>query len=106
MRARSRNLNGGPPAAGFPGPAFQPGNALAQGGRLKEAAAEYETALRIQPDAAGVRDRLTRVTADTLHYQAAIASTKAGHSREAAAEFETARQLDPAHSAAHKDVDT
>ncbi len=69
---------------------FVMGNALFAQGRLPEACAAYETAIRLNPQRA------------SFHYNLAVAHLKLGDAKGAVREAEIALKLDPAHSRAKK----
>jgi Tfp pilus assembly protein PilF len=81
---------------------FQAGVALAKAGHPREAAAELDTAVQIDPSYKEAHN--TSATLSQTHYQAGIALAQADHPREAAAEFETALRFDSSYAEAHNNL--
>ena len=85
------------------------GNTLAQDGRLEEAIAEYQTALRLKPDYAEARANLA-VAQDAgpesaaRHYNLGVSLSQEGRAAEAAAEFEAALRLKPDYADAENNL--
>ena len=78
-------------------------NALAESGRFPEAIAEYQSALRIQPDYADARNNLTRIEAER-HYESGLSLARQGKLREAIPELEESLRLNPANPEAHNNL--
>jgi tetratricopeptide (TPR) repeat protein len=94
---------------GFAHSAQQPGNTLAHTGRLQEAIAEYQTALRLKPDYAEARASLAAALeagpdSAERHYNLGVSISQQGRAAEAVAEFEAALRLKPDYADAENNL--
>ena len=81
------------------------GSILMQRGYAREAASEFQEALRLYPEYAGARNNLASDNNAESHYNAAMAFAKSpGKEPEAIREFETAIRLNPNYAEAHNNL--